>query len=105
MISGIFRGRVRSEFKIGRNYSRSEGKRIFVNDSPLDRFSDLIGQVPVVVLSPDDMKLTSEGPSQRRQLLDSMIRQTSKPYLHLLISDQKIRRQPNRPPQAFRGSH
>lgn len=105
MISGIFSGRVRSEFKIGCNYSRSEGKRIFVNDSPLDRFSDLIGQVPVVVLSPDDMKLTSEGPSQRRQFLDSMISQISKPYLHLLISYHKIRRQRNRLLQEFRGSH
>src|SRR5690625_7230750 len=77
MISGIFSGRVRSEFKIGCNYSRSEGKRIFVNDSTLDRLSDLIGQVHVVVLSPADMKLTSEGPSQRRRVEGSIVSQNT----------------------------
>src|SRR5690625_7770615 len=51
------------------------------------------------------MKLTSEGPSQRRQFLDSMISQISKAYLHLLISYQKIRRQRNRLLQEFRGPH
>src|SRR5690625_3181832 len=63
------------------------------------------GQVRVVVLSRDDMKLTSEGLSQRRKFLDSMISQISKPYLHLLISYQKIRRQRNRLLQEFRGPH
>src|SRR5690625_7907028 len=55
MISGNLCGRVRSEFKIGCNYFRSERKRIVVNGSRLDRFSDLIGQVPVGVLRPYDM--------------------------------------------------
>lgn len=103
MISGYFKGNIRSQFKIGCNYSRGEGKKVFVNDSPLDRFSDLIGQVPVVVLSPHDLKLTSEGPAERRQFIDSMISQISKPYLKLLITYRKIRRQRNRLLQEFRG--
>lgn len=103
MVSGYFKGNIRSQFKIGCNYSRGEGKKIFVNDSPLDRFSDLIGQVPVVVLGPQDLKLTSEGPAERRLFLDSMISQISKPYLQLLIKYRKIRKQRNRLLQEFRG--
>lgn len=103
MISGHFKGTIRPEFKIGCNYSRGEGKKIFVNDSPLDRFSDLIGQVPVVVLSPLDLKLTSEGPVERRSFLDSMISQISSQYLRQLMKYRKIRKQRNKLLQEYQG--
>jgi len=103
MISGQFQGSIRSKFKIGCSYSRGEGKKIFVNDSPLDRFSDLIGQVPVVVLSPLDLKLTSEGPVERRSFLDSMISQISSVYLRRLMDYRKIRKQRNKLLQEYRG--
>lgn len=104
MINGKFEGEIRPEFKISCSYSRGEGKKIFVNDSPVDRFSDLIGMVPVVVLSPEDLKLTSEGPVERRSFLDSMISQISPAYLRDLIEYRKIRRQRNRLLQEFKGS-
>jgi len=104
MIHGHFEGEIRTDFKISCSYSRGEGKKIFVNDSPVNRFSDLIGMVPVVVLSPEDLKLTSEGPVERRSFLDSMISQISPTYLRDLIEYRKIRRQRNRLLQEFNGS-
>ena len=104
MINGSFKGEVRPQFKISCSYSRGEGKKNFVNDSPLDRFSDLIGMVPVVVLSPEDLKLTGDGPIERRSFLDSMISQISTPYLKDLIDYRKIRKQRNRLLQEFKGS-
>jgi DNA replication and repair protein RecF len=103
MIHGQFEGELRSAFKISCNYSRGEGKKFFVNDSPLERFSDLIGMVPVVVLSPEDLKLTGDGPIERRTFLDSMISQISSAYLRDLIEYRKIRKQRNRLLQEFRG--
>lgn len=103
MTEGQFHGKVRSDFTISCSYSRGEGKKVFVNSSPLDRFSDLIGLVPVVVLSPADAKLTSEGPAERRSFLDSLISQTSPAYLRDLIEYRKVRRQRNRLFQEFRG--
>ena len=103
MIHGWFKGSIRSEFKISCSYSRGEGKKFFVNDSPVERFSDLIGMVPVVVLSPQDLKLTSEGPVERRTFLDSMISQISSTYLRNLIDYRKIRRQKNTLLQEFNG--
>lgn len=103
MINGDFSGSLRASFKVSCSYSRGEGKKIFVNDSPLDRLSDLIGMVPVVVLSPEDLKLTSEGPAERRSFLDSMISQISTPYLRDLIKYRKIRKQRNKLLQEFRG--
>lgn len=103
MINGDFEGEIRSSFKVSCSYSRGEGKKIFVNDSPLDRLSDLIGMVPVVVLSPEDLKLTSEGPSERRTFMDSMISQISPKYLRDLINYRKIRKQRNRLLQEYQG--
>lgn len=104
MIKGHFEGNIRSEFEVSCSYSRGEGKKIFVNDSPLDRLSDLIGRVPVVVLCPEDKKLTSEGPSERRSFIDSFISQISPRYLQDLLDYRKIIRQRNKLLQEFRGS-
>lgn len=104
MIKGHFEGNIRSEFDVGCSYSRGDGKKIFVNDSPLERLSDLIGMVPVVVLAPDDKKLTLEGPIERRSFLDSFISQISTSYLRDLIDYRKVRRQRNTLLKDFHGS-
>jgi len=103
MIEGDFKGNIRSDFSVGCSYSKGEGKKIFVNGSPLDRLSDLIGMVPVVVLSPEDQKLTSEGPVERRLFIDSLISQISKSYLRDLIDYRRIRKQRNKLLKDFKG--
>lgn len=104
MVEGHFEGNIRASFEVSCSYSRGEGKKIFVNDSPLDRLSDLIGMVPVVVLAPEDKKLTSEGPSERRSFIDSFISQISPRYLKDLLDFRKARKQRNKLLQEFRGS-
>jgi len=89
-------GQIRSDFSLSCHYSRGEGKTFKVNDSPLERLADLIGIVPVVVLSPDDKRITNEGPLERRAFLDAMISQTSRSYLNDLIEYRKIIRQRNK---------
>ena len=102
-IKGEFSGQIRSEFEVTCTYSAGEGKKIFVNDGPLDRFSDLIGMVPVVVLSPADRALTREGPSERRSFIDSFISQISSTYLKQLVEFKRIVKQRNTLLQDFNG--
>jgi len=104
IVEGHFKGNIRSDFDVKCSYSRGEGKKIFVNDSPLDRLSDLIGMVPVVVLAPQDQSLTKGGPSERRSFIDSLISQISSAYLRDLIDFRKIRKQRNTLLQEYRGS-
>ncbi|MFP8490187.1 DNA replication/repair protein RecF [Gracilimonas sp. Q87] len=103
MIKGHFEGQIRSEFDVSCSYSRGDGKKIFVNDSPLERLSDLIGMVPVVTLTPDDKKLTLEGPAERRSYIDSFISQISPGYLRDLIEYRRVRKQRNALLQEYRG--
>lgn len=103
MIEGHFEGQIRSEFDVSCSYSRGDGKKVFVNESPLERLSDLIGMVPVVTLTPDDKKLTLEGPTERRSFIDSFISQISPAYLRDLIEYRRIRKQRNSLLQEYRG--
>ncbi|MDG5768186.1 DNA replication/repair protein RecF [Balneolales bacterium ANBcel1] len=96
LVKGEFRGSIRDRFEISCAYEKGEGKSLRVNDSPLERHADLIGRVPVVLVSPDDKKLTGEGPAERRSFLDALIAQTSLAYLDDLIRYRKIVRQRNR---------
>lgn len=94
-IVGHFEGAIRKNFKVTCSYTRGNGKKILVNDSPLDKLSDLIGMVPVVVLSPDDKRLTSDGPAERRSFIDSFICQLSSTYLRDLLDFRRVIKQRN----------
>ena len=95
-LDGHFEGEIRSSFSVQCHYSRGEGKKFWVNESPLDRLSDLIGMVPVVVLSPQDRALTTEGPAERRAFIDGFISQLSHRYLRDLIDYRKVVKQRNK---------
>src|SRR5690606_14680634 len=95
-LHGAFSGSIRPSIELEMAYSRGEGKTIMVNGVPLARLSDLIGMVPVVVLSPDDKRLTNEGPELRRNFLDAMISQVNPGYLRDLVEYRRAVRQRNR---------
>lgn len=72
-----------------------EGKRAFVNGSPVERLADLVGRAPLVVLSPADQELTAGGPSERRRLLDATLSQAFPAYLTDLLAYRRALRQRN----------
>lgn len=72
-----------------------EGKRAFVNGAPLERLADLVGRIPVVILSPSDYELTAGGPSNRRQMLDATLSQAYPVYLTELMAYRRVLRQRN----------
>ena len=76
-------------------YVPTEGKRVFVNGAPLERLADLVGRVPVVVLSPADYALTAGGPDERRRFLDATLSQATPVYLDDLLKYRRALRQRN----------
>jgi DNA replication and repair protein RecF len=56
----------------------------------------VVGQFPVVVLSPESGGITSGGPADRRKFLDFVIAQASKVYLEDLLEYRRVLRQRNR---------
>ena len=65
------------------------------NGKVYDKFSDHIGFVPLVIISPADRDLIIEGSETRRKFMDSVISQLDAIYLQQLIQYQKIISQRN----------
>ncbi len=55
------------------------------NNKDYERFSDHIGLLPVVMISPADSSLILEGSEQRRRFIDTVISLYDRPYLHALL--------------------
>jgi DNA replication and repair protein RecF len=94
-LEGRFEGVRRKPMTVRLVYVPSEGKNVFVNGAPLDRLADIVGRLPVVVFSPDDHKLTAEGPSERRRFLNNILSQARPVYMDDLMKYRRARRQRN----------
>lgn len=66
--------------------SRPRGRKKFMRDrKEYSRFSDHIGYIPAVMLSPQDSELISGGSEERRRFMDMVISQYDQDYLKDLI--------------------
>ena len=95
VVEGAFEAETRPGIKVRVALMPGEGKRAFVNGAPLDRLSQLVGLVPLVILSPDDRDLTAGGPSERRRLLDATLSQAFPVYLDDLLKYRRALKQKN----------
>ncbi len=75
---------------------RSQKKRVFLDESPLERLSDLVGHFNAVLFSPEDVDLVLRDPSERRRLLDILVSQSSTAYLSDLEQYRRTLSQRNR---------
>lgn len=60
------------------------------------RASDVIGIQPIVIFVPDDVRIITDGPQFRRNLINNIIIQTSREYLTAINRFQKILTQRNK---------
>ncbi|MCE5331054.1 MAG: DNA replication and repair protein RecF [Bacteroidales bacterium] len=74
---------------------RKQKKQFKRNKKEYDRFSDHIGLLPLVLVSPDDSVLISEGSEERRKFMDGVISQFDHTYLQNLIQYNNALRQRN----------
>ncbi|MCF1192127.1 DNA replication and repair protein RecF [Mangrovimonas sp. AS39] len=81
--------------KIIVSLKKGQKKVIKRNGKPYDKFSDHIGFLPLVIISPADRDLIIEGSATRRSFLDSVISQSDKAYLTNLIKYNKVLSQRN----------
>lgn len=75
--------------------SNSNKKIIKINNIPIVKLTQLIGELNIVYFSPDELKLIKETPEDRRRFLDISISQFDKGYMFDLIRYEKILKQRN----------
>jgi DNA replication and repair protein RecF len=74
---------------------RNQRKIFKRNQKEYERLADHIGLLPVVMISPTDTSLITEGSEERRKFIDSIISQFDKQYLEDLIHYNKVVSQRN----------
>ena len=74
---------------------RGQKKVIKRNNKPYEKFSEHIGFIPAVMISPGDRDLIIEGSDTRRKFMDGVISQSDQLYLNSLISYGKVLAQRN----------
>ena len=94
VIDGEFVKQDRTE-KIVVSAKRGQKKVIKRNSKAYERFSEHVGLLPVVIISPADRDLITEGSDTRRKFMDGIISQNDKTYLDNLISYNKVLAQRN----------
>jgi DNA replication and repair protein RecF len=94
LIEGDFKKENKSE-KIINSLKKGKKKTVKRNGKIYKKFSDHIGLIPLVMISPYDRDLIQEGSSNRRKFIDNVISQNNKTYLHQIISYNKILSQRN----------
>ncbi|RZJ63956.1 MAG: DNA replication/repair protein RecF [Flavobacterium sp.] len=94
VIDGTFEKNGRTE-QIVCSLKRGLKKILKKNGKTYDKFSEHIGFVPLVIISPSDSDLITEGSETRRKFIDSVISQLDAAYLQQLINYQKVTAQRN----------
>ncbi|MBN8703067.1 MAG: DNA replication/repair protein RecF [Bacteroidetes bacterium] len=84
-----------NEYEIHCGQKRGAKKSFKKNKKEYQRLSDHIGLIPLVMISPSDSELISEGSEFRRKFIDNVIFQFDKEYLEDLISYNKVLTQRN----------
>jgi DNA replication and repair protein RecF len=94
VIDGEFEKNERTE-QILCSLKKGQKKILKRNGKVYEKFSDHIGFIPLVIISPSDSDLIIEGSETRRKFIDSVISQLDNSYLQQLIQYQKIISQRN----------
>ena len=73
----------------------SDKKQIEINGVKIKKLSELIGNLNLVIFTPDDIQILKNGPDKRRRFLDMMIGQLRPNYVYTLNSYIKTLEQRN----------
>ncbi|ADY28096.1 DNA replication and repair protein RecF [Cellulophaga lytica] len=104
VVDGLFFKNDREE-KIICSLKKGAKKVIKKNGKAYDKFSDHIGFLPLVIISPADRDLILEGSDTRRKFIDGVISQSNKEYLTALLKYNKILLQRNSLLKYFAVNH
>ena len=94
VVDGVFEKNGRTE-QILCSLKKGQKKILKRNGKVYEKFSDHIGFIPLVIISPTDSDLIIEGSETRRKFIDTVISQLDSSYLQQLIQYQKIISQRN----------
>lgn len=76
--------------KVEVKFSKKSKKTVLVNNLPIKKIGELIGEINIVFFSPNELKLVKESPEERRKFMDIDISQMNRRYFYQLSRYEKI---------------
>ncbi|MDD2791838.1 MAG: DNA replication and repair protein RecF [Sediminibacterium sp.] len=70
-------------------------KELSVNDVLYKKMSEHVGKFPCVMIAPDDVELVTGSGEARRKMIDTILSQTDRDYLHQLMAYTRLIQQRN----------
>lgn len=104
LVEGEFEKAERSE-KVSCSFKKGAKKIIKRNGKAYEKFSEHIGFLPLVLISPADRDLIIEGSDTRRKFVNGVISQSDQLYLQQLIQYNKVLAQRNSLLKYFVANH
>ncbi|MEO6166746.1 MAG: DNA replication and repair protein RecF [Chitinophagales bacterium] len=89
------------EIQVNCVYAGGGRKELSKNGVIYQRLTDHVGNIPVVMIAPDDHSLINEGSDERRRFIDNTISQIDHPYLEDLVGYNKVLQQRNAALKGF----
>ncbi|MDR6942471.1 DNA replication/repair protein RecF [Mucilaginibacter pocheonensis] len=89
IITGVFNKNKHTE-AVACSVKRNQKKQFKRNKKDYQRLADHIGLLPLVMISPYDTSIITEGSEERRKFIDNVISQTDNHYLDELITYNKV---------------
>lgn len=72
-----------------------KGKTLMKNGYPVMKASDFIGEIHAVLFTPDDLRIFTDSPKERRKLINQEITAVSRIYMHALGRYQSVLKERN----------
>lgn len=94
MVQGQF-GKDGMDDAVSCSVKRNQKKQFRKNKKEYSRLADHIGQFPIVMVSPSDSAIVSDGSEERRRFVDNVLSQTDPHYLEELIAYNRVLAQRN----------
>jgi len=76
-------------------FESGKKKQLLQNGKAIEKMSDHVGLLPVVMIAPDDTMLIKDGSEERRRFFDNMLCQMDKQYMDRLVRYQHFLKQRN----------
>lgn len=73
----------------------NQGKKLSINDKEIKKHSEFIGNLKIIIFSPDNLRIIKDGPNNRRKFLNIEISQLYNNYLNVLNEFNVILKQRN----------
>lgn len=97
LVRGTFKSDAQMHRSVEVRYRRDTARKTFLLDrADVDSLASVVGEIPAVVLSPEQTGITMGAPTERRKFLDLVIAQASRQYLRGLLEYRRILRQRNK---------